>query len=153
MSATRLLSNNIQDTLRIATVLAGAARAGDCITLSGEVGAGKTTFSQGFIGALLAKSESITSPTFTLVQSYEGKNDVRIMHADLYRLKHGSEFQELGLDEAFDNSITLIEWPEIAVESLPKERLRIEIEHISDDSRALLLYSASERWNRLLKTL
>lgn len=139
-------------TQKLAENIARAARAGDVITLSGEVGTGKTTFTQAFIGALVP-GENVTSPTFTLVQPYTAKDGTPILHADLYRLKHAQEFTELGIEDGFEKNITLIEWPEIARSYLPEGTLSVSIEYISHDTRRFVLYSEAKHWQTFLKSL
>lgn len=141
---------DIEQTKRMATQLAGKVKAGDVIALSGEVGAGKTTFAQAFIGALLRTPENVTSPTFTLVQSYDTKHPWRIVHADLYRLKYADELVELGLEEAFEAQVALVEWPEIAAGILPERTLYIHLEHAADDLRNITFTSTSLRWQEFI---
>ena len=100
-------------TIALAGSLAGVAEAGDVLALDGPLGAGKTVFARGFIRALTSPDEEVPSPTFTLVQVYEGR-DCPIHHFDLYRIKASDELYELGIEEAFADGITLIEWPERA---------------------------------------
>lgn len=90
--------------------LAPFLREGDVLLLNGPIGAGKTHFSRGLIRARLGWDEDVPSPTFTLIQTYDGMPD--IWHADLYRLTHPDEVTELGLEDAFSTAICLIEWPE-----------------------------------------
>lgn len=90
--------------------LADVLKAGDTVLLEGSIGAGKTQFCRALIRARLGRMEDVPSPTFTLVQTYEA--DVEIWHADLYRLTHPDEALELGLEEAFDQAICLVEWPD-----------------------------------------
>ena len=142
---------DIEQTKELAIGLADKVEAGDVIALSGEVGAGKTTFAQSFIGTLLKTPESITSPTFTLMQSYNTKHSWRVIHADLYRLKSAGELAELGLEEAFETDVALIEWPEIALDMLPERTLHIHLEHASNDHRNITLKSNSRRWEKLLQ--
>ena len=140
----------LADTKRVAEILAAQVSCGDVLALSGEVGTGKTTFAQFFIASLLATPESITSPTFTLIQCYETTRGFALLHADLYRLNHVGELAELGLEEAFENHASLIEWPEIAAAILPKNTLYITLTHEAGDSRRMSLYSADEKWNGVL---
>ena len=99
------------DTARRAQQLARRLSPGDVILLSGDVGAGKTHFARALITELLDYPEDIPSPTFTLVQTYEGASGA-IWHADLYRLTSTHEIEELGLVEAFHDAICLVEWPD-----------------------------------------
>jgi len=112
----------------LAASLARQCRPGDCILLSGDLGAGKTAFARGFIQSLLSIKEDIVSPTFTLVQTYRTQHDTTVWHFDLYRLHKSEEIAEIGLDEALDGGITLIEWPELVRASLPKSALDVTIQ-------------------------
>lgn len=144
-------ATSLADTQNFARALAAVAQPGDVIALSGEVGAGKTTFAQAFIASLLRKPESITSPTFTLMQHYETNAGFALLHADLYRLKHAEELAELGLEEYFQTHVSLIEWPEIAAAILPADALHITLVYENEDSRRITVYSEGARWQTLLE--
>ena len=146
MSATSLLLPDAQATQSLAQHLARKASQGDCITLSGDLGAGKTTFAQGFIGALLKQAEDITSPTFNIVHHYETALGVRLWHVDLYRVKHENELEALGLEEAFESGISLIEWPEIAQAYVPTDALHIRFTIEQNDARRVELMSKNTKW-------
>ena len=93
--------------------------------LWGPLGAGKSTLARGLVQALTRADEEVPSPTFTLVQLYEGR--MPVAHFDLYRLKRPEEAYELGLDEALDRGAAVIEWPERLEGALPADRLDVEI--------------------------
>ncbi len=112
-------------TAALAARLAALARAGDVIALAGELGTGKTTFARAFIAAS-GSGEIVPSPTFTLAQLYDIGATV-IWHFDCYRLKDPEEAWELGIEEAFCDGISLIEWPERLGPLLPKRRLYITL--------------------------
>ena len=98
-------------TIALARWLAGYIRADDFIALSGDLGAGKTTFARAFLRALTGDPDlEAPSPTFTLVQSYDGPG-FPIVHADFYRLRGAEELHPLGWDEMIDGAVTLVEWP------------------------------------------
>lgn len=120
---------------RIAELLALMVQPGDVIGLSGDLGAGKTTFARAFIRAMLDGDDfvEIPSPTFTLVQIYPTPR-MDVAHFDLYRLAEPDELLELGLDHALEHGIALIEWPERAGDLLPHARLSL---HLADDSQAM----------------
>jgi len=103
------------ETARFAASLAPGLRAGDVLLLEGQIGSGKTHFARALIQARLdadgAPLEDVPSPTFTLVQTYD-TGRIEIWHADLYRLTHPDEVEELGLAEAFTEAICLVEWPD-----------------------------------------
>lgn len=111
---------------RLAAWFAPRLGAGDCVLLEGQIGAGKSHFARALIRARLGRMEDVPSPTFTLVQSYDA-GDVEIWHADLYRLTNPDEALELGLDEAFANAITLIEWPDRLGRAQPPDAIRIAL--------------------------
>ena len=95
-------------------LIAAAVRPGDVITLSGPLGAGKTSIARGLLAALGLEEEA-PSPTFAIVQPYaRPETRLPVMHVDLYRIEHVEELDELGLDEAREDSVLLIEWPERA---------------------------------------
>ena len=98
---------------------------GDCLLLSGPIGAGKSHLARAFIRARLGRMEDVPSPSFTLVQTYDA--DVEIWHADLYRLSHPDEVIELGLDDAFSNAICLIEWPDRLGSLSPKTAIGVAL--------------------------
>ncbi len=113
---------NLRDeaaTADLAARLAPILEIGDCLLLEGPIGAGKTAFARALIRARLGRMEDVPSPTFTLVQTY---NDPMgdIWHCDLYRLTHPDEAWELGLSDAFENAICLIEWPDRLGSDTPK---------------------------------
>lgn len=118
-----LFLSDADETSRLGHWFAARLRAGDCVLLDGPIGAGKSHFARAFIQARLGRAEDVPSPTFTLVQTYEA--DVEIWHADLYRLLHPDEVMELGLDEAFDRAICLIEWPDRLGKRAPVGALRL----------------------------
>ena len=117
--------------------LAAVARVGDAIALFGDLGAGKTTLARGLLRGLGLEGEA-PSPTFTLVQTYEPP-DLRlpVWHCDLYRLDEPEEAIELGLDEAFDEALVLIEWPERLGPYLPRHALRLRLDGAGETQRRL----------------
>ena len=112
-------------TAAFAARVSALAATRDIIALKGDLGAGKTTFARGFIRAR-GCTEEVPSPTFTLVQVYE-LGAAAIWHFDLYRIKSPEEAWELGIEDAFSEGISLIEWPERLGPLLPPHRLEIEL--------------------------
>ena len=106
---------------------------GDCLLLSGPIGAGKTHFSRSLIQSLLSTPEDVPSPTFTLVQVYDCPRG-QIWHADLYRLGDVQEIEELGLSEAFENAICLVEWPDRLGPDAPQDALRLTFDTSGTDA-------------------
>lgn len=129
-------------TLRCAAWLAAALPSAALVFLEGDLGAGKTAFARGLIRALHGQNIQVPSPTFTLVQPYEGVPN--ILHADLYRLGAAEEIDELGLVDALDSHICLIEWAEKAETLLPAAHVTIALSmHESDDAARRLHISAA----------
>lgn len=134
-----LTTAGADDTRRLAATVAGALRVGDVLSLTGELGAGKTCFVQG-AAAALGVTERVTSPTFLLRREYEGR--VPIVHLDVYRLDTLQEAAELGLDEVH-RSVTFIEWGDAMQPLLPADHLEIEfrapadVAGDADDARAV----------------
>lgn len=124
-------------TTRLGALLAGQLAAGDCLLLSGPIGAGKSHLARALIQTRLDRAEEVPSPSFTLVQTYEAE-DVSIWHADLYRLSHPDEALELGLSEAFDTAITLVEWPDRLGTTAPTTALRLSLALEGEGRRAQL---------------
>lgn len=106
--------------------LAGLARAGDVIALRGGLGMGKTVIARGFVRALAGADEEVPSPTFTLVQPYDGP-EFTVYHFDLYRLNDSEEAFELDIEDAFADGVSLIEWPERLGRLLPPRRLDVHL--------------------------
>ena len=112
------------DTVAFAGRLAPLLQPGDTLLLSGPIGAGKSAFARALIRTRLNRAEDVPSPTFTLVQTYNHP-DGDIWHCDLYRLTHPDEIFELGLDEAFETAICLIEWPDRLGQQAPENALHL----------------------------
>ena len=116
--------------------LGRALRSGDTVALIGGLGAGKTTLARGLVQSLLPQ-ETVPSPTYTLVQTYDLPR-FTLWHCDLYRLEHPDEAYELGLMDAMGEDVCLLEWPDRLGELLPDEALKIEITFDSDGRRVTL---------------
>jgi tRNA threonylcarbamoyladenosine biosynthesis protein TsaE len=113
-------------TERLGRTVAGRLRAGEAVCLYGPLGAGKSTLARALVRALTDEAEEVPSPTFTLVQTYEGPA-FPIAHFDLYRLKSAEEAYEIGLDDALEVGAAVIEWPERLGQALPPDRLAIHL--------------------------
>lgn len=147
MAATLLsLSGDAALTEALARALAPELGAGDTLLLDGPVGAGKSHFARALIRARLGNpAEEVPSPTFTLVQTYDG--DPPLWHADLYRLTDGSEIDELGLTDALEDSIALIEWPDRMAPVADALVIRLSAD-ADPDLRRIELIGDPERWSR-----
>ena len=161
-------TTSAEETKELAAALAELARPGDLLLLAGDLGAGKTAFTQGY-GAALGVDDLITSPTFTLVNSYEGR--LELNHLDVYRLEGMAEFADLGVPEMLDEGgVTVIEWGVAVAPALPADYLEIhfmfgsgdregadpgeadpggavaEVDDDEDDVRTLELVPVGPRW-------
>lgn len=136
-------------TAHLATALGRHLGAGDTLLLQGGIGAGKTLFARALIQGRLAaagRMEDVPSPTFTLVQTY-WDGVCEIWHADLYRLTAAPDLAELGLDEAFETAICLIEWPDLLGDMAPKDALKVEFTQTGETARALR-FRGPDRWRQ-----
>ncbi|HEV2533623.1 tRNA (adenosine(37)-N6)-threonylcarbamoyltransferase complex ATPase subunit type 1 TsaE [Phenylobacterium sp.] len=124
-------------TARLGVAIAAMLQPGEAVCLSGPLGAGKSTLARALVRALTTPTEEVPSPTFTLVQFYEGAR-LRVAHFDLYRLSNPDEAYEIGLDEALDDGAAVIEWPERLGGRLPQDRLDVEIA-LDDPGRSVRL--------------
>jgi len=119
--------------------LASLLRIHDVILLKGDLGTGKSTFARALIQALCGENIEVPSPTFTLVQTYDAPA-FSLWHFDLYRLKEPEEAYELGLEEAYESGVSLIEWPERLGTFLPREYLEIEFAYGTDETERILTF-------------
>lgn len=131
-------SHSSEETMKFAEKLASTLHIGDVVVLSGELGSGKTKFTEGFLRFFGLDSE-ISSPTFNIVNEYS-RDDVKIYHFDVYRLNDVSEFYAIGGDEYFLSGICLIEWGELIDEALPENCIRISFEKDDTDENIRYLH-------------
>lgn len=129
--------------------LAGLLRDGDVVCLTGKLGSGKTVLSKGIATGLGVPPELVTSPTFAIMNVYEGRLQVR--HFDLYRLQRIEELEDIGFDEYCGGSgVTLIEWAELFADCMPRQYLQITI-NIEENQRKLCLQGRGERYEQLCR--
>ena len=133
MKTYNFTSHNSEETMNFASNLASKLNVGDVVVLSGELGAGKTKFTEGFLKYFGLDNE-ISSPTFSIVNEYK-KDDLNIYHFDVYRLEDVDEFYAIGGEEYFSSGICIIEWGEIIEDALPQNCIRINFEKdLSDEN-------------------
>jgi tRNA threonylcarbamoyladenosine biosynthesis protein TsaE len=138
-------------TRRIGERIGRMLRPGDVVLLSGELGTGKTVLAQG-IGRGLGIRDPIKSSSFIIMNEYQGPQ-LRMYHADLYRLEDPQQVAELALDELAANGVLVVEWPERAPAEVPSEHLRIELAYEGAKGRVLGIEARSERYAPLLRRL
>lgn len=132
--------NSLADTERLAEILAREISGGTVILLSGDLGSGKTAFSQ-FLGKYLGVKRHMTSPTFNIIKSYNA--DVKLHHMDCYRLENSEE--DLGFEEYFnDTDIALVEWPQFIAEFLPENTISINIKYESENGRLVTIEATGD---------
>lgn len=149
----KILSRNPEDTILIAARFARNLRAGDIVFLRGELGAGKTTFTKGLAQALRVKESEVNSPTFILMNYYDGK--LPIYHFDFYRLTKESEISTVDMEDYFyGQGVSVIEWPERLGEFAPKEFFEVHLEHESECQRMIgFLATGKDLKSRLNKMM
>lgn len=139
------------DTVKLAQWLALHAEPGTLITLDGDLGAGKTRFSQAFAAGLGVKGV-VNSPTFTIIKEYESGR-LPLYHMDVYRLST-PEADELGLDDYFyGEGVSLVEWASLIPELLPQERLEIRLTHLGGEQRSITLRGMGSRYSAWCREL
>ena len=140
-----------EDTHELGRILGEHARPGDIFLLTGDLGAGKTTLTQGILWGM-GSDDYVRSPTFVLATEYDAS--IPLHHVDLYRIDGVEEMDELGLDELMENGgVVVVEWAEKAAELFPAGTLQVNIERQGGDSRRLTLSSTSAEYERFLDLL
>ena len=153
MQKLKIISNSDLDTIKIAKTLAKFLTTGDTVILTGELGAGKTKFTEGFLSYYNLQDE-ISSPTFNIVNEYKTPFST-IYHFDVYRLFDINEFYEIGGEEYFDKGICLIEWGEQIEDALPLELIKVVFEKNdeNDTSRILSFEAVGKKYESILDKL
>ena len=147
------LTTSPEETQLLAERLGRLLQPGDVIALVGELGSGKTLFSQGLARGLgVPETFYITSPTFAIINEYPGR--ITFYHLDLYRVDSAAEFSELGIEEIlYGQGTVAIEWAERLGENLPGERLEVHLAFSDETSRSLIFHAFGANAKQLLATL
>ncbi len=143
------ISHSENDTMNFAKNLASKIKPGDVIVLNGDLGSGKTKFTEGFLEFFGLESE-ISSPTFTIVNEYN-TNDINIFHFDVYRLSSSDEFYAIGGEDYFSSGICIIEWGNIIKDALPKDYIEISFSKsdIDENYRVLSVHTYGQKYDYL----
>lgn len=143
MPTSELLSRSVEETLARGREIGAHVRPPLLISLSGELGAGKTTLTKGIVAGLgAAREEEVTSPTFTLVHSYH--NGARVYHVDLYRVKDFYDFETLGIEDIFaEPAVLIVEWAEKIDLKTDWPQIRIHLDHVDEESRRMTIEDPS----------
>ncbi len=143
-------AENIADTERLGAKLAELLPDGSVVAMIGTLGAGKTRLVQAVAEASGVPTNTVSSPTFVLIHEYD-EGDRPIYHFDAYRLERASEFRELGPDEYFDGfGLSFVEWADRVPDTLPADRVTIEIEALSDDRRRFTISATGDKYANFL---
>lgn len=148
----KIISKSAEQTYKLGEYLGKVLQQGDIICLTGDLGAGKTAFTKG-IGIGLDIKEFITSPTYTIINEYDGR--ISLFHFDVYRLEGVEEMYELGYEEYFfGDGAVVIEWADIVKDIIPQERMWITIlRGMEEDTREIMFDASGERYQKLIKEL
>ena len=147
-----ILSRSPDQTRRLGERVGGALQTGDVICLQGDLGAGKTTFVQG-IAQGWGSVDSVSSPTFILVNEYRRADTSRLFHLDAYRLDSTMEAEQLDLDSMLSDGALIVEWPERMDGLFPIERLWVNLEHVAEEERGLKFHASGRRYEALLEVV
>ena len=153
ISELKLISRNPDDTLEIGRIVGEELAAGDVVALIGDLGTGKTCFTQGIARALDVSEEyCITSPTFTLINEYPGR--INLYHMDMYRISDARETLDMGFEDYLTGEgICVVEWAEKIAHMLPEEAVFVHITYIDENERDLILAGCMEKMKRIAKAL
>ena len=145
MGAVTVTTESSKATEALARVVSEYVVGGDVVLLAGDLGAGKTVFARGLAHGL-GVDEPVMSPTFTLAREYHGR--VRIVHADVYRLDHVRELEDLGFDDADDNTVTIVEWGDVVSGAFGVDRLEVRLDFVPDveDARRITISAVGPDW-------
>lgn len=140
--------DNVESTINLGNKLGNMLKPGDIICLNGEMGTGKTHFTKG-IAKALGITDPITSPTFTIVNEYEGR--LKLYHFDVYRVNDPNEIEAIGFDEyIFSDAVSIVEWSNYIEELIPTEHISVKIEKIPEkgiDFRRIAIEYYGERYD------
>jgi tRNA threonylcarbamoyladenosine biosynthesis protein TsaE len=149
MKQYEIITRSSEETMEFAAKLAEKLQKKDVITLEGDLGAGKTTFTKGLAKGL-GIQRNVNSPTFTIIKEYQGR--LPLYHMDVYRLE--DTFEDLGFDEYFEgNGVTVVEWAHLIKEQLPPELLNIRIYHHGESERKIVLEPIGRRYEQLCEEI
>jgi tRNA threonylcarbamoyladenosine biosynthesis protein TsaE len=145
-----LLSASPAETRQLGRLLGQLLRPGDLLCLQGDLGAGKTTLTQG-IAEGWGSADSVSSPTFVMVNLYRAADGTPLYHMDAYRVESLPEAAELGLDDMLAEGALIVEWPERIEPLLPKERLWLRLTHVSETERQVEITASGDRFIQIEK--
>lgn len=146
-----IISNSIKDTKNLGISIGNIIKDGDSILLSGDLGAGKTELVR-YIVEGSGNDSFVRSPTFVLINNYSGEKN--ITHCDFYRIDLGAEVEEIGIEEYYENSTVIIEWPEKIINNLPSDSVIVKILFTeNEDQRKIMLYSTGSKSKKFINKI
>ncbi len=145
-----ITTHSPEQTQEVGSSIGKLAKIGDSIFLAGNLGAGKTCFTQGFAWGTGFDGYA-SSPSFVLVREYDGR--FKVYHIDFYRLDNIDEISELGIDDMIEEGVCVIEWADKAFDSLPHEHLLITFEHLAENERCLRFEPKGKRYRYITEQL
>lgn len=149
MERYEFITHSPEETMGLAATLAEKLQEKDVITLEGDLGAGKTTFTKGLAKGL-GIQRNVNSPTFTIIKEYKGR--LPLYHMDVYRLE--DTFEDLGFDEYFEgDGVTVVEWAHLIEDQLPPELLKVYIYRLDESKRKIVLEPVGSRYEQLCKEI
>ena len=149
MERYEFITHSPEETMGLAAALAEKLQEKDVITLEGDLGAGKTTFTKGLAKGL-GIQRNVNSPTFTIIKEYKGR--LPLYHMDVYRLE--DTFEDLGFDEYFEgDGVTVVEWAHLIEDQLPPELLKVYIYRLDESKRKIVLEPVGSRYEQLCKEI
>ncbi len=152
MKTKELITNSQQETVNLGERLAKLLSPGAIVCLIGDLGSGKTSLVKGMAKGLKVSVEKVHSPTFVLMNIYEGK--LSLYHFDLYRLEDIKEIEAIGYEEfLYGKGIAVIEWADRLATLMPSEYLRIELKHQDENTRQIEIESVGNKYKRLIESL
>ena len=144
-------TNNAKETEELGLRIGKSLVGGEVIAMTGDLGSGKTTMTKSLAKGLLI-DEHITSPTFTIVNEYEGR--LKLFHFDVYRIGDIEEMYDLGFEEyIYSGGVCIIEWSNLIEEILPKDKINIEILYLEEGKREIILSGSGDRFDNLIEEL
>lgn len=144
------ITNSPEETIHLGGKIGKLLKQGDVVALIGNLGAGKTVIANGLCRGIGVKEDYITSPTYTIINQYDGR--IPVYHIDLYRLNDSKELYNLGWDEyIYGNGTCIIEWADKAGEMLPEEYLMVNIKATGTNKRQIILQAKSSSYKNLLE--
>lgn len=143
-------TKSVEETQELGEKLGRLLTKGDLVALKGDLGAGKTAFARG-IARGVGSEDFVTSPTFTIINEYNG--DVPVAHIDVYRLSDAGELEEVGFRDYLKEYVVIIEWADLVIDILPEEILWVELETIGEQERRIIFTAKGKKYEKILQEM